>query len=99
MSALVEHRSVDGKRPMVELVRALQAENEQLRTALESGIVIEQAKGALSARFGLRPDEAFELLRGLARSQRRNLHDFAAEVLANGGRLHGDVVCVAGKPL
>ena len=98
MAALVEHRSLDGRRPMVELVRALQAENEQLRKALDSRIVIEQAKGAMSARLGVTPEEAFELLRGLSSSQRRNLRDFAAEVLANGGRLHG-VVGVNGKPV
>ena len=66
---------------------ALEAENEQLRHALKSRIVIEQAKGAISARLGTTPDVAFQLLRGLARSQRRRLHDYAAEVVRNGGRL------------
>lgn len=99
MADVAAPQSMDGKRPVVELVRALQEENEQLRTALESRILIEQAKGAMSARLGVTPEEAFELLRGLSRSQRRNLHDFAAEVLANGGRLHGDVVGQDGVPL
>lgn len=66
---------------------ALEKENAQLRQALKSRIVIEQAKGAISARLGTTPEVAFELLRGLARSQRRNLHEFAAEVVANGGLL------------
>lgn len=78
--------------PAAELVRALQRENEQLREALSSRIVIEQAKGAMCARFGLAPDEAFAVLRGLARSQQRKLHEFAAEVVKNGGCLDGDVV-------
>lgn len=54
---------------------------------LEAGAVIEQAKGAISARTGTTPEIAFELLRGLARSQRRSLQDYAAAVVANGGRL------------
>ena len=66
---------------------ALETENEQLRMALESRIVIEQAKGAISVRCDVTPETAFEMLRGLARSQRRDIHEYAAEVVANGGRL------------
>lgn len=65
----------------------LEEENAHLRTALETRIVIEQAKGALSARTGTTPDVAFELMRGLARSQRRDLHEFAAEIVERGGKL------------
>ena len=68
----------------------LQRENEQLRTALESRIILEQAKGAISARCHVDPETAFELMRGLARSQRRNLQDYAEEIVANGGRLSTD---------
>jgi AmiR/NasT family two-component response regulator len=70
-----------------ERLAALETENEQLRTALQSRIVLEQAKGAISARLGTTPDIAFEMMRGLARSQRRSIHDYAAEIVANGGRL------------
>jgi AmiR/NasT family two-component response regulator len=66
---------------------ALQRENAQLREALETRIVIEQAKGAASARMDIDPDVAFKLLRGLARSQGRDLHDFAAEVIAKRGAI------------
>jgi len=67
---------------------------------LTSGVVaIEQAKVALSARFGVTPDEAFYLLQGLARSQRRELHEFAADVLRNDGRLDGDLAGDSGLPL
>jgi AmiR/NasT family two-component response regulator len=64
----------------------LRAENAQLREALNSCVVIEQAKGAIGARLGITPDVAFEMLRGLARSQGRDLDEYAAAVVANGGR-------------
>ena len=67
---------------------------------LTSGVVvIEQAKVALSARFGVSSEEALYLLEGLARSQRREPHEFAAEVLRNGGRLDGDLVGASGRRL
>jgi AmiR/NasT family two-component response regulator len=99
MSASPQSANVHRITPARELVRALEQENEQLRNALESRVVIEQAKGALSARLGILPEEAFELLRGLARSQRRKLQEFAAEVVQNRGRLDGDVVGVSGQSL
>jgi AmiR/NasT family two-component response regulator len=68
-------------------VQALEAENAQLRIALESRIVIEQAKGALSVTMGIPPDRAYEALRAHARRQARNIHAVAAEVVKNGGRL------------
>lgn len=68
-------------------IRALKTETEQLQIALESRIVIEQAKGAISARCGVTPETAFDIMRGLARSQRREIHGYAAEIIANGGRL------------
>ena len=83
---------------LAQLLRALQQENEQLREGLRTRIVIEQAKGAVSSRFGILPEEAFELIRGLARSQRRSLHEFAAEVVARGGVLDG-VAGAGGRPL
>jgi hypothetical protein len=61
----------------------------QLQHALDSRIVIEQAKGAVAARCGVSPDDGFQMLRALARSQRRNLHEYCAEIVANGGRLDG----------
>jgi ANTAR domain len=81
-----------------QLLQALRQENEQLREELRTRIVIEQAKGAVSSRFGILPEEAFELIRGLARSQRRPLHEFAAEVVARGGVLDG-VAGAGGRPL
>ena len=58
-----------------------EALTEQLQSALNSRIVIEQAKGALARIEGVSVDEAFELLRSRARSNRQRLVDVAAEVL------------------
>jgi GAF domain-containing protein len=54
----------------------------ELQGALDSRVVIEQAKGVLVGRHGLTPRQAFERLRGLARDQRRPLAELAAEVVA-----------------
>ena len=54
----------------------------QLQTALESRVVIEQAKGILAAREAISPDEAFDKLRREARSKRMKLRDLAAEIIA-----------------
>jgi AmiR/NasT family two-component response regulator len=70
-----------------KVIRELETENQQLQTALNSRIIIEQAKGAICARCGVSPEEAFALMRGLARSQRRDIHGYAAEIVANGGRV------------
>lgn len=54
---------------------------EQLQGALNSRIVIEQAKGALAQIEGTTPADAFQLLRSRARSSQRRLVDVATEVL------------------
>ena len=71
------------------MLERLSVENAQLRYALDSRIVIEQAKGAISARSDVPVDVAFEMLRAVARNKRQNITDVAAQVLANGGRLSG----------
>ena len=53
----------------------------ELQGALDSRVVIEQAKGVLVGRHGLSPRQAFERLRGLARDQRRPLAEVAAAVV------------------
>ena len=58
---------------------------EQLQGALNSRIVIEQAKGALAQLEGTTTTEAFESLRARARDSRRRLTDVAAEVLGQIG--------------
>lgn len=54
----------------------------QLQQALDSRVVIEQAKGALAARLNTSPTAAFRLLRSYARSHNRLLTDVAGDVLS-----------------
>lgn len=54
---------------------------EQLQTALNSRILIEQAKGFLSHRLSVGVDEAFDVLRSYARSTNRRLTEVAADVV------------------
>jgi ANTAR domain-containing protein len=58
----------------------------QLQTALDSRIVIEQAKGVLAARESITPNEAFDEMRREARSKRMKLHDLAAAIVATTSR-------------
>ncbi|MEU8221751.1 GAF and ANTAR domain-containing protein [Kribbella sp. NPDC048915] len=58
---------------------------EQLQTALNSRILIEQAKGYLSHSLSLDVDMAFDILRKYARANNRRLTDVATEVVE--GRL------------
>lgn len=60
---------------------------EQLQGALNSRIVIEQAKGAIAQAHGVSVDAAFAALRGYARRSNRKLTDAAQEILADPGRL------------
>jgi GAF domain-containing protein len=61
----------------------------QLQIALDSRVLIEQAKGVLAERLGVSPDEAFQALRREARNTNRKLHDLAHDVV------HGDATTVA----
>lgn len=53
----------------------------QLETALQSRIVIEQAKGMLAARHGTSPDRAFLLMRRHARAHHTSVHTVADAVV------------------
>ena len=59
---------------------------EQLREALESRIIIEQAKGVLANDRNISVDEAFNQLRKHARGHNANLHDVAHAVVHLGLR-------------
>ena len=75
-------RTSDGELERLRaLVRELELRNEQLERALQSRILIEQAKGVLAERLQLAPDEGFTLLRRAARNNRLRLHDVAAAVV------------------
>jgi transcriptional regulator with GAF, ATPase, and Fis domain len=58
-------------------MRHSDALNEQLQTALNSRVVIEQAKGKLAERLGLDMDQAFNLLRDYARDRNLGLSALA----------------------
>jgi transcriptional regulator with GAF, ATPase, and Fis domain len=58
-------------------MRHSDALNEQLQTALNSRVVIEQAKGKLAERLGVDMDQAFSLLRNYARNRNLRLSDLA----------------------
>lgn len=52
----------------------------QLKTALTSRVIIEQAKGMLAERLQVRIDQAYELMRGHARSHNQPVAQIAREV-------------------
>jgi transcriptional regulator with GAF, ATPase, and Fis domain len=56
---------------------------EQLQTALNTRVLIEQAKGMLAAHSGgtLTPEQAFTALRGYARSHHQRLSDLSRKVI------------------
>jgi ANTAR domain len=55
---------------------------EQLQTALDTRIVIEQAKGVFAERVGCDPEAAFSVLRREARSKRLKLHELASQIVS-----------------
>jgi GAF domain-containing protein len=64
------------------VVADAEATRAQLEHALESRVVIEQAKGMIAERAGIPVGEAFQRLRAHARSHNRRLSDLAADVVS-----------------
>jgi GAF domain-containing protein len=61
----------------------------QLQHALESRVLIEQAKGVLAERHGVSPSDSFELLRRHARNHNLRLSEVARAVIDGSLRLPG----------
>jgi len=73
--AILQHRAA----------REAQVLNEQLNDALNSRVIIEQAKGMVAERLGLDMEQAFALVRSYARNHNLRLRDVATDVI--GGSL------------
>ncbi|MDQ6615572.1 MAG: GAF and ANTAR domain-containing protein [Actinomycetota bacterium] len=69
--AIIQHRAA----------REAQLVNEQLQNALNSRIIIEQAKGVVAERSGLTMEQAFGVLRNHARHHNLRLVDVAGDVV------------------
>ena len=69
--AILQHRAV----------REAQVVSEQLQNALNSRVVIEQAKGILAERIGLEMEQAFSALRNHARHHNLRLVDVSRAVI------------------
>lgn len=67
---MLQHRTIDDSAILTR----------QLQAALNSRVVIEQAKGVLSAHAGVDMQAAFVVLRGYSRSSNRRLSDVARDV-------------------
>ncbi len=70
--AILQHRAV----------LETQVVNEQLHHALNSRVVIEQAKGMVAEREGLDMEQAFNLLRDHARNHNLRLADVASDIIS-----------------
>lgn len=64
-------------------IRQSELLSEQLQGALNSRVVIEQAKGVVAQLYDRSVDEAFDLLRSYSRRHRVRLGDVAREAVAN----------------
>lgn len=64
-------------------IRHGEALTEQLQGALNSRVIIEQAKGIYAQARGVSPEEAFILIRQYARSSNRRLSDVATTIVTS----------------
>ncbi|WP_370324488.1 ANTAR domain-containing protein [Euzebya sp.] len=62
-------------------VNAANLRAAQLQQALDTRVVIEQAKGIIAERHDLTPAQAFEVIRRHARSERRKVREVSQELL------------------
>jgi AmiR/NasT family two-component response regulator len=62
----------------------------QLQRALNSRVIIEQAKGVLAERLQVTPDEAFVMLRRYARDRNHPLTELSGDVIRGTVRITSD---------
>ena len=72
---------IAGRDDRDERLRALETEVAQLRTAMASRAVIEQAKGVLMLLTGCGDERSFQLLTHISSHTHRKVRDVAAEVV------------------
>lgn len=77
-----DSEDVSPDQPEAESTDALKERISELEAALESRVVIEQAKGMLAARHMLDVHGAFDALRRAARSNHLGLRELAVRVIA-----------------
>jgi hypothetical protein len=65
---------------LLAVTQATYERRAQLEHALQSRVAIEQAKGIVAERYGLELEEAFELIRRAARTNRMKLHDLVRAI-------------------
>jgi len=63
------------------LLERREIEVAQLQEALDSRVLIEQAKGMIAERTGLAPDDAFDVIRGYARRRGLRLRQVARRLV------------------
>src|SRR5919197_2461270 len=77
----IEAAASEREERLEKLVIALADENANLQRALDTRIVIEQAKGVLAERFDVDVHQAFRVMRLAARTNRILLRDLATRVV------------------
>jgi len=75
----VEEASVAVAR-LLAVTHATYERRAQLEYALQSRVAIEQAKGVVAERYDLDLEQAFQLIRRAARTNRMKLHDLVAAI-------------------
>jgi AmiR/NasT family two-component response regulator len=76
----MEEEAMVAMERLLAVTEASYERRAQLQHALESRIVIEQAKGIIAERYRLNVDEAFEAIRRASRTNRMKLHDLAGRI-------------------
>ena len=71
-------------------LREAEALSQQLQVALNTRVVIEQAKGVVAFTNGIPIDEAFDVIRGYARRNRVAIREVAARLVARELRIDRD---------